>query len=308
MKSLLFLAAVFLSTTILPAEKATPVTPTPTEWTTLALGQSFPEGPSWDGMSILYFSNCNGGNVSRISAAGPSPFARAADFPKVMQKTNGTCVGAAGDLYVCEYGLGSILRISGFGVPTPIATGYRGMRFNRPNDIAFAPSGHLYFTDPKSYGPAVTDGRVFFLRAGSREVVLAREGFSFPNGLCFSADGKTLYLAESGHQRVLTLAVGEDGTLGEPTVFAEMPGGDPDGMNLDTEGNLWVAHFGGGAVRVYSPKGELLRLLATPGKKPSNLDFGGSDMKTLFLTEDETNGVYRVQVEATGLPLFRGTM
>ena len=86
-----------------------------------------------------------------------------------------------------------------------------------------------------------------------------------------------------------------------------MPGGDPDGMAFDSAGNLWVAHFGAGEIVVFKPDGSLLGKIPTPGKKPSNLAFGAENLQTLFLTEVETNCVYKIEVPVTGLALsFNG--
>ena len=69
-------------------------------------------------------------------------------------------------------------------------------------------------------------------------------------------------------------------------------------------GNLYIAHFGGGKIVVVSPKNELINTINTPGKKPSNLEFAGKDLKTLYITEDETNSIFSIEVEIPGLKLF----
>ena len=124
------------------------------------------------------------------------------------------------------------------------------------------------------------------------------------NGIAFSPDSKKLFVCESAQNRILTYNVNENGFLSNKLVFAELPGGDPDGIAFDIDGNLYVAHFGGGAIYVFSPKGIIKDKLITPGKKPSNVEFGGEDMRTLFITEDETNSVYSRQVETAGMKLL----
>ena len=79
-------------------------------------------------------------------------------------------------------------------------------------------------------------------------------------------------------------------------LFIELPGGDPDGIDFDVKGNLYVAHFGSGTIYVISPVGQVLEKIKTPGAKPSNIEFGDSDFRTLYLTEDETNAVYKIKV------------
>ena len=170
--------------------------------------------------------------------------------------------------------------------------------------MAFDFRGNLYFTDPKSYGKDKLDGRIFKVELNSKKVLLLSDSLAFPNGIAFSANGKKLFVCESARNRILTFDINDDGSLSNKSVFAELPGGDPDGLAFDVEGNLFAAHFGGGTVYVISPDGKIKKKLITPGKRPSNIEFGGDDMKTLFLTEDETNCVYSTRVDIPGLKLF----
>jgi gluconolactonase len=162
----------------------------------------------------------------------------------------------------------------------------------------------LYFTDPKSYGNDKIDGRIFIVELNSKVVKLLADSLAFPNGIAFSADGKKLFVCESARNRILFFDVNHDGSLCNKSVFAELPGGDPDGLAFDVDGNLYAAHFGGGAIYVISPEGKIKEKLITPGKRPSNVEFGGDDMKTLFITEDETNCVFSTKVNIPGLKLF----
>lgn len=273
------------------------------QWKQISSGLEFPEGPAWDGRDTLYYSNCEGGYIHKISPSGAVKMFLAADERNdIHERTNGLAVGGDGCLYACEYGAGKggILKITPAGEVSVYTGAFEGVPYNRPNDLIFDPRGNLYFTDPKSYDPNKPDGRVFRVDGKTGEVALARAGFCFCNGLEFSDDGTLMFLAESAKHRVLVMDVLADGSLGTPRVFAEMPGGDPDGMNFDREGNLYVAHFGGGAVWVFAPDGTLKGKIPTPGKKPSNVEFGGKDLKTLYLTEDETHAVYQMEVPIPG--------
>lgn len=276
-------------------------------WQLVLGGQNFPEGPAWNGRDALFFSNCYGGNVMRIPHGEKSgaPFMVARAEPYTFTKTNGLTFGADGAVYACDFGVASIVRLSMDGTSKIIAKECEdGTALIRPNDLAFDPAGNLYFTDSWAYKREDPKGAVYRIDAKTGVVSRARGALAFPNGLAFSADAKWLYVAESAWNRVLKFPVQADGNLGEPTVFADMPGGDPDGMNFDTAGNLYVAHFGGGHVVVFAPDGSIVRKIATPGKKPSNVEFAGADLKTLYVTEDETNGVYSMSVDVPGLRLF----
>ena len=138
-------------------------------------------------------------------------------------------------------------------------------------------------------------------------VRIIHDAIAFPNGIAFSEDGNRLFVCESAANRILLFDVLQNGNIANGRPFVELPGGDPDGIALDVRGNLYVAHFGGGAVYIISPDGKILQKIPTPGKKPSNLEFGENDMKTLFLTEVETNSVYRLQVPVSGSKLFRSS-
>ena len=273
-------------------------------WEKVVGDLAFPEGPAWDGKENLYVSNCQGGWITKISPQGSEVFLRSSTQPFTFEKTNGMTVYQDGNLFACDFEKGAILKISPSGQTEIYAAGYEGKPFRRPNDLAFDPKGNLYFTDPNAYRANNPDGIVYRVSAKTREVLPVATDLAFPNGIAFSANGKQLYVCESALHRITCFQVEEDGYLIQPKVFAELPGGDPDGINFDREGNLYVAHFGGGAIYVLSPDGSVKRKITAPGQKPTNVEFAGPDLKTLYITECETNAVYRLQVSIPGLPLF----
>ena len=256
---------------------------------------NFPEGPSYY-YGQLVFSNCYGGWIGSIR---DTLLDTLLDNRDGLVNTNGTAFDKQGNLYICEYGKGSILRFTRDGQLTTLADkDHRGKRFNRPNDIAISESGMIYFTDPKSYDPKVFDGRIFRSDPNTGKTTWLIEGLQFPNGLCFSPDGKTLYIGESVNKNILQITHG----VGVLDTLITLPAGnqDPDGIDVDENGNLYIAYFGGGKIYVVSPEGRLLDSLQTPGRKPSNLEFGGEDMKTLFITECETNKIYSIRTLIPG--------
>jgi gluconolactonase len=267
-------------------------------------GLNFPEGPAWDGKGNLYVSNCHGGFITKISGDSSSVFLKASENPFTLNKTNGLTFFKDGSLFACEFGVGKMLKISPDGKTEIYADGYKGKRFNRPNDLAFDSKGNLYFTDPNSYGSDILDGMVYKVDYITKEVTPVADSIAFSNGIAFSADEKYAYVCESALNRVIKYAIDENGVFYDKHVFIDLPGGDPDGIAFDIDGNLYIAHFGGGKIYVVSPEGKIIKTYDTPGKKPSNLEFAGDDMKTLFLTEDETNAVYKIRVETPGLKLF----
>lgn len=255
----------------------------------VAEGLNFPEGPSYRNGELV-FSNCYGGWIGSVKDQRLDTLLSKNNG---LVNTNGTAFDKHGNLYICEYGTGAILRLSHDGTLTTLTDrDHQGHRFNRPNDIALSESGMVYFTDPKSYDPLIHDGRLFRTDPHTGKTTWLIEGLQFPNGLCFSPDGKTLYIGESVNKNILKITHG----VGVLDTLITLPGGnqDPDGMDVDEQGNLYIAYFGGGKIYVVSPDGRLLDSLETPGRKPSNVEFGGENMSTLYITECETNKIYSI--------------
>lgn len=269
-------------------------------WIKVADGFDFPEGPARNSNGDIYISNCYGKWITRLTPTSAEVFLSASVEPFTFAQTNGLSFNKEGFLFACDYSLGAIIKIDLNGKSEIYSPGYEGVKFNRPNDLTFDKKGNLYFTDPKNYHKDSLTGRVFMVEKESGHTILVYDGLAFPNGITFSNSGEELFVCESAKQRVLKFKVDADGKLSEPKVFVELPGGDPDGIDFDSEGNLYAAHFGGGAIYKISDEGKILKKIVTPGKKPSNVEFGGDDLKTLFITECETNAVYSMSVEVPG--------
>jgi gluconolactonase len=273
------------------------------KWIKVAGGMNFPEGPAWDGRSTLYVSNCLGSWITRIQNDQADTFLVRSGKTPDFGKTNGLLFSNE-TLFACDFGINAILKITMDGSVNVLAPGDTGTQFHRPNDLAFGPDGFLYVTDPFHYDRNNPDGIVYRIDPVTGNIEPVIKNLAFPNGIAFSADGKYLYICESAFQRVLRFPFGKTGAKGKPEMFVELPGGDPDGIAFDKKGNLYIAHFGGGAVYIVSPMGKIFHKLETPGRKPTNLEFGGKDLKTLYLTEVETNAVYQCNVKIPGQPLF----
>jgi len=270
----------------------------------VADNQQFPEGATWDGINSIYSSNCYGNWITKITADKADTFLIKPTQPFDFGKTNGLTFDKNGNLFACDYSEGKILIISPKGKCEIYTDGFEGYKFNRPNDLAFDKYGNLFFTDPKSYGKDLLDGRIFMIENKTKKVIRLWDSLAFPNGIAISKNGKNLFVCESAKNRILRFDLTKDGKISDPKTFVELPGGDPDGIAFDIEENLYVAHFGGQAVYVVSAKGKIIQKIPVPGKKPSNLEFGGKDMKDLYITEDETNCIYHTKSDIPGLKLF----
>jgi gluconolactonase len=217
--------------------------------------------------------------------------------------SNGLAVNAKGLLILCQHGDRRVASLE----LTPenqrprfvtLASGYQGKRFNSPNDAAVHSNGAIYFTDPP-YGleknmddPAKElDFQGVYRIAPNGEVTLLTKDLERPNGIAFSPDEKTLYVANSHGPRPVIMAfpVKSDGTLAEGREFFNAntlkPGlpGACDGLTVDQHGNLFATTPGG--VSIFSPDGKRIGMLAT-GKRTSNCEFG-EDGSTLFITADD---------------------
>lgn len=189
---------------------------------------------------------------------------------------------------------------------TPYLQKYQGKRFNSPNDLVYKSDGALYFTDPP-YGLLKQDddpakelkfNGVFRYAGGKLEAVI--QDLTRPNGLAFSPDEKTFYIANSDEKRKVWMRydVKPDGTVGNGRVFADVTAekedGLPDGMKVDTMGDVYGS--GPGGVWVFSPEGKHLGTIKPP-ETPANCAWA-EDGKTLYITA--RTGVYRIKLAVAG--------
>ena len=226
---------------------------------------------------------------------------------------NGMAPDRDGSVIMCEQDGRRVVRLTGPDDHLQVTTlfeDYNGHRLNSPNDIIFAKDGSFYFTDPP-YGLKGMDkdpakeqpvNGVYHYKNGKLTLVIS--DLTLPNGLNLSPDEKTLYVANSGpHQAIWKYAVHPDGTVGTGTLFADFPHpephGVPDGMKLDSRGNLWATSNGG--IRIITPTGKILGQIKLP-ETAANLAWG-DDGRTLYITA--THSIYRLKTTVMGkLPDF----
>ncbi len=179
--------------------------------------------------------------------------------------------------------------------------GFRGV-----NDLTFASNGDLYFTDQGQTGLQDPTGRVYRLRP-SGELTCLIDTVPSPNGIVVDTAMKNLFVAVTRAQQIWRIPLGTSGLVSKVGVFAQLHGGmgGPDGIALDEEGCLIVAHTGFGSIWRLSPVAEpLLRVRSPAGISTTNVAYGGSDRKTLFITESATGSILTVPMPAPGQPLF----
>jgi gluconolactonase len=255
---------------------------------TVAEGFQFTEGPVWLRSGKLIFSDIPADTIYD---------AEKGVFRSPSGKSNGLTLDREGRLIACEHWNRRVTRTESDGSMTVLTERYEGKRFNSPNDVIVRSDGVIFFTDPP-YGLEGRDAEldfsgVYALHQDGRLVLLFKH-FNRPNGLAFSPDEKTLYVADSQDGFLKAYDVAEDGTLGGERPFAELPG--PDGLKVDTNGLIWCT--AGDGVRVYRPDGTHVSTVAVP-ERPANCAFGDSDGQTLYITA--RHGLYRVRCARPGI-------
>ena len=271
---------------------------------TLVTGCIFTEGPLWHRHDrYLLFSDMPGDHLRRWSdKEGVST------FRKPCNKSNGLAWDNDGRLVACEHASSSLTRTEADGSITVLASHYGDKELNSPNDVVVKRDGAIYFSDP-SYGrmehfgvpraPELNFRGVYRLAPDGRALSLLAADFAQPNGLCFSLDEKILFVNDTDRQHIRAFDVERDGTLANSRVWAKTVGdgpGAPDGMKIDSVGNLYCC--GPGGIHVFAPDAASLGVIKVP-EYTANFCWGDDDLKSLFITA--STSVYRARVNTPGV-------
>jgi len=253
----------------------------------LAEGMRFIEGPCWtdaDG-GFLVFSDIPASELKKWDGQVLTT------FRQNTHQSNGNARDREGRLVTCEHETRRVTRTEKDGSTTVLVDHFEGKKLNSPNDVVVKSDGTIWFSDPPYGTPRgqakELDGNyVFRFDPATKAIVKVADGFDMPNGLCFSPDEKTLYVADSGKpHHIRTFAVQADNMLKGGDVFCVIDNGIPDGIRCDEKGDLWSS--AGDGVHIFSPAGDLIGKIPVP-ESPANLCFGGPDGKTLFITARTT--------------------
>jgi len=283
----------------------------------LASGFEWAEGPVWvKKEGAVLFSDIPRNRVNRWKQGeGLSVYLEPAGFtgPSAYgneRGSNGLTLDRQGNLVSCEHGDRRVSRLTPGGGKRTVADNYKGKRFNSPNDVAVHSSGALYFTDPPYGLPKGFDDERrelgfcgVYRVTPDGAVTLLCDTMTRPNGICFSPDEKRLYVAQSDPEAPIwkVFNVKADGTLDEgktffdgTKLFKERKKGLPDGLKVDTQGNVFAT--GPGGVLVLAADGTHLGTILT-GQATANCGFG-DDGKTLYMTAD--SHLCRIKLSTTG--------
>lgn len=270
----------------------------------IASGFGFTEGPIWDARADhLIFSDVQHSRQWTWSEIGGARL-----FRMPSNQANGNAMDHFGRVISCEHASSQVVRHEHGGrLVRVLAHQYLGKALNSPNDVVVDRQGRIWFTDP-------TFGRIRPLLGIIREPELSFRGvfridldgslhlvaddFNQPNGLCFSPDERLLYVNDSWQSEIRVFNVATNGKLSNGRRFCEVAGkgeGVPDGMKVDTFGNVFCN--GPGGIHVFDTVGSHRGLIEVP-EKSTNFCFGGAGLQSLFITA--STSVYCVRTRTRG--------
>jgi gluconolactonase len=264
------------------------------------------EGPLWwkEGHYLLFSDIHNNKRMKYVPGSGVSL------FKEPTNRANGLTRDVQGRLVACEHDTRRVTRQELDGSITVIANSFQGRQLNRPNDVVVKSDGCIYFTDPWT-NPAPpeqwdqTFSGVFRVTPDLGTMTLLIGDFVIPNGLAFSPDESVLYINDSRRGHIRAFDMMPNGTLARQTdrVFVELRGdepGVPDGMKVDTEGNVYCG--GAGGIWIIDPKGKKLGRIVHGAPATTNVAFGGDDWKVLYFTTRNQLGAVNVKVPGIPVP------
>ncbi len=225
-------------------------------------------------------------------------------------RANGLTRDAKGRLVSCEHETRRVTRRELDGSLTVIANSFQGRRLNRPNDVIVKADGSYYFTDPHhTITPEqwdLTFPGVYRVTPDLGTMTLVTDSFLAPNGLAFSPDEKLMYINDSRRGHIRAFEMLPNGLLAKHTdrVFADLRGsepGVPDGMKVDSAGNVYCG--GAGGLWILDPQGKKLGRIVHGHPATTNIAFGGDDWKTLYFTSRTHLGAVNVKIPGIPVPV-----
>lgn len=262
--------------------------------------RAFLEGPSFDRDGHLWCVDIVNGRLYRVDPEGRFHVEIEYDgWP------NGLKIHRDGRIFVADYKHGILVYDRDTKKITPFLERHNMERLKAVNDLFFAANGDLYFTDQGLTGLHDPTGRLFRRTPDGRLTCLL-DNVPSPNGVVMNLEETHVYLAVTRGNCVWRVPLARDGGVSKVGVFIQMSGGmGPDGLALDNQGGLIIAHVGLGSVWVMSPAGEPLHRVRSPaGHLTTNMAFGGEDACTLHITESASGTILRATLEVPGKPMY----
>ena len=270
----------------------------------LATGFQFAEGPLWHPGGYLLFSDVKANRIFQLFLSGVIHVLRersgsqyvCGKYLSEMIGSNGLALDNEGDLVFCQHANHSIAKLNKHKDVFKLCTSYNGRPFNSPNDLVIKSDGGIYFTDPP-YGlqgeilrPEIFQPHAGIYQFQDNQLSLLSTDFNYPNGICFSADERYLFVGSNhpDEKMIMKYLMSSKGIVLSKQVF---PSVNADGIKTDAFNNLYAATDKG--VLILSPEGKELALI--PLSEPAtNLAFGGPEKNLLFITT--YHSIYSVEM------------
>ena len=270
---------------------------------------SFLEGPSFDREGNFYCVDIPFGRIFRVTPRG--------EWSLVVEysgEPNGLKIHKDGRIFVADRINGIMVLAPGSDEVEPFLTRVNMEPLLGPNDLVFSSAGDLYFTDPGWSSLNNPNGRVFRVTP-KREVRLLASNVPYPNGLVLNLAENNLYVAVSKENSIWRIVEsdlsastnGRDSAWTLSRLFIQLSGGlgGPDGMAIDDEDNLFIAHHGFGTVWGFNRYGEIIyRIRSCEGRSVTNIAFGGPNRTTLYITETESGAILTAEMKVPGRMMF----
>lgn len=279
----------------------------------IATGCRWAEGPVWFGDTrMLLWSDIPNNAVMRWDEAT----GETSVFRHPSNNANGHARDRQGRLISCEHDTRRITRTEYDGTITVLADKFEGKPLNSPNDLAVKSDGSIWFTDPPFGIAGFYEGHkatpqlpqnVYRLEPDTGKLSVMLGDVKGPNGICFSADEKTLYVVESRatpNRLILAWDIVDD-RLTNKRVHIDCGNGTADGIACDMDGNLWCGWGMGNeeldGVRIFNKQGKPIGMIHLP-ERCANLCFGGEQRNRLFMAA--STSIYSLYVNAQGSKLL----
>ena len=265
-------------------------------------GLDHPEGVAW-GLGGFAYAGGEAGQVYRVGV-------ERGELSQFAQVPDGFILGMALDsdnnVYACDSGSHSVVRITQGGVVSTYSTGAPDMPFHFPNYPALDSRGNLYVAASGDW--KARNGKVFKVAGGGVGEVWNDDLVDFPNGLCLGPDENFLYVVMSlNTPRVVRVPILGSGASGQPETVVELPGTVPDGVAFDTDGTLYISCYRPDRIYRLSPTGNLEVLAedfeGTLMASPTNIAFCGPELGVLISANLGRWHLTRYDVKARGMSL-----
>lgn len=255
----------------------------------------FTEGPAADKEGNVFFTDQPNNTIWKYDTYG-----RLSLFSDHAGRANGTYFDKRGNLIACADEHNELWSIDPKGRVKILLGRVDGLALNGPNDLWIDPKGGIYFTDPyfqRKYwtrqAPEMKGEKVYYLKAGKKEPVVADGDLLKPNGIVGTRDGKLLYVGDGKAGKVFKYQIGADGKLSEKQALIDQRS---DGMTLDELGNIYLT---GNGVTVYDASGKWIGHIEIKEPWTSNVCFGGKNHDILFITASKA--VYLMPMKVKGM-------